>query len=67
MSLPQARNQRWSLDFVSDVLADGRRIHEVFLAWGTEIVRIGTRAVAAPEDLSFALGDIVDVVSEVRA
>jgi putative transposase len=25
MTLPQAANQRWSLDFVSDVLADGRR------------------------------------------
>ena len=25
MTLPQATNQRWSLDFVSDVLADGRR------------------------------------------
>jgi putative transposase len=25
MTLPQGRNQRWSLDFVSDVLADGRR------------------------------------------
>ncbi len=25
MTLPQAPNQRWSLDFVSDVLADGRR------------------------------------------
>jgi putative transposase len=25
MTLPQARNQRWSLDFVSDMLADGRR------------------------------------------
>lgn len=25
MTLPQALNQRWSLDFVSDVLADGRR------------------------------------------
>jgi len=25
MSLPQAANQRWSLDFVSDTLADGRR------------------------------------------
>ena len=52
---------------VTLVLADGRRVHEVFLAWGTEIVKIGTKAVAAPEDLSFALGDIVDVVSEVRA
>jgi putative transposase len=26
MSLPQGPNQRWSLDFVSDVLADGRRL-----------------------------------------
>jgi putative transposase len=25
MSLPHGANQRWSLDFVSDVLADGRR------------------------------------------
>src|SRR5215831_6070940 len=25
MALPQGRDQRWSLDFVSDVLADGRR------------------------------------------
>jgi putative transposase len=25
MAIPQASNQRWSLDFVSDVLADGRR------------------------------------------
>ena len=25
MPLPQGANQRWSLDFVSDVLADGRR------------------------------------------
>ena len=25
MTLPQEPNQRWSLDFVSDVLADGRR------------------------------------------
>ena len=25
MTLPQSPNQRWSLDFVSDMLADGRR------------------------------------------
>jgi putative transposase len=25
MTLPQGSNQRWSLDFVSDVLADGPR------------------------------------------
>jgi hypothetical protein len=49
------------------VLADGRRVHEVLLAWGTEIVKIGTRAVATPEDLDFALADIVDIIFEVRA
>jgi putative transposase len=26
MTIPQARNQRWSLDFASDVLSDGRRL-----------------------------------------
>ena len=51
---------------VTLILADGRRIHEVFLAWGTEIVKIGTRTVAGPEDLDFQLADIVDIVSEVR-
>lgn len=25
MAIPQGRNQRWSLDFVSDALVDGRR------------------------------------------
>ena len=25
MTIPQGPNQRWSLDFVSDALADGRR------------------------------------------
>lgn len=52
---------------VTLVIADGRRVHEVFLAWSTEIVKIGSRAVTSPEDLGFAVGDIVDVVSDVRA
>jgi hypothetical protein len=52
---------------VTLVLADGRRIHDVFLAWGTEIVRVGGRAVGAPDELGFSLSDITDVVSEVRA
>jgi putative transposase len=25
MAMPQGRNQRWSLDFVSDILASGRK------------------------------------------
>ncbi len=48
------------------LLADGRRIHEVYLAWGREIVKIGDRAVSQPDELGFQLADIVDVISEVR-
>jgi len=51
---------------VTPVLADGRQMHEVFLAWGREIVKIGTRAVSSPDDLDFRIADIVDVISEVR-
>ena len=50
---------------VTLVLRDGRRVSEVYLGGGTEIVKIGSRAVTSPEDLGFALVDIVDVVSEV--
>src|SRR5215469_16616798 len=31
MTLPQGPNQRWSLDFVSDVLADGRRFRALIV------------------------------------
>ena len=48
------------------VLADGRRIHEVYLAWGREIVKIGVRAISRPDELGFQLADIVDLVPEVR-
>ena len=51
---------------VTLVLADGRRVHEVFLAWGREIVKIGTRAVSSQDDLDFHITDIVDAISEVR-
>jgi len=33
MTLPLTINQRWSLDFVSDTLSDGRRF--AFCAWST--------------------------------
>ncbi len=51
---------------VTVVLVDGRRVREVFLAWGRDIVRVGNRAVSRPEDLDFRITDIVDVVSELR-
>ncbi len=51
---------------VTLVLADGRRVHEVFIAGRAEIVKIGTRLVSRPEDLDFRVADIADVISEVK-
>ncbi len=51
---------------VTLVLGDGRRVREVFLASGRDIVKVGTKAISRPEDLDFRVADIVDVVSEVR-
>jgi hypothetical protein len=51
---------------VTLVLADGRRVREVFLASGRDIVKIGSRAVAREDELGFRVTDIVDVVSEVK-
>ncbi len=48
------------------VLSDGRHVHEVLLAWGREIVQVGSRKVAGSQDLDFDPEDIVDVVSEVK-
>ena len=53
-------------DSVTLVLADGRRVHEVFIAGRGEIVKIGTRLVSRPEDLDFRVADIADVISEVK-
>jgi hypothetical protein len=51
---------------VTLVLADGRQVHEVFLAWGREIVRIGGKAISHTDDLGFRITDIVDVISEIQ-
>jgi hypothetical protein len=51
---------------VTLILADGRRVHEVFLAWGREIVKVGDKSVFHSDDLGFHLSEIVDVVSEVK-
>ena len=51
---------------VTLVLGDGRRVCEVFLAWGRDIVKVGNRLVSRPDDLDFGTADIVDVISEVR-
>ncbi len=50
---------------VTLTLADGRRVSHVFLAWGQDIIRIGSRDVTGPDDLDFEPNDIADMVSEV--
>ena len=58
MTLPQGPNQRWSLDFVSDVLADGRRFRALIvvddftrecLALVVDISLSGRRVIREPE------------------
>ena len=42
-------------------LTDGRRISDVFLAWGTDIAKIGQRLITSSDELDFRLTDIEDL------
>ena len=44
------------------VLKDGRRIFDVTIAWGIEIVQLNGVPVGEEKQLGFRLDDIVDVV-----
>ena len=46
---------------VTLLLADGRLVEDVILAWGRQIVKVGGKPVASAEDLSFSTSDAVDV------
>ena len=50
---------------VTLVLGSGRKIKEVYLAWGRDIVKIGSRKVTTLSDLDFEVSEIVDVVSDI--
>jgi hypothetical protein len=47
---------------VTLVLSDGRQVLGVVLAWGREIVRIGSRTVNVPAELGFDLVAVRDVL-----
>ena len=47
---------------VTLVLSSGRRVHDVVLAWASEIVKVGGRHVSDAGDLDFSVSEIVDVV-----
>jgi len=61
------REASYGASRVTLVLADGRRIQRVIVAWGHDIVKVGDRTVARPADLEFRIADIVDILSEVIA
>ena len=46
---------------VNLILGEKKKINEVFLAWGEEIVRIGDREIECIEDLDFGLSEVEDV------
>jgi hypothetical protein len=47
---------------VTLILADGRRIDDVILAWASQIVKIRGRDVTGAGDLGFGVDEIVDVI-----
>jgi len=49
---------------VAFILSDGRRISDVVLAWGSEIVRIGMRDITSAADLDFKVEDISDIIRQ---
>jgi hypothetical protein len=49
---------------VTLVLSDGRRVKDVYLAWGDEIVKVGLQAITHSGQLGFEVGDIIDVLHE---
>ncbi|MCP3956072.1 MAG: hypothetical protein GY697_28235 [Desulfobacterales bacterium] len=50
---------------VTLILSDNRKIKNVFIAWGSEIVKIGNKQIKEQDTLRFKISDIKDVVSEV--
>jgi hypothetical protein len=50
---------------VTLILQGGRKIENVFLAWGAEIVKIGNNQITGEDDLNFNISDVEDIVSEI--
>ena len=50
---------------VTLILSDNRKIRNVFIAWGDQIVKIGNKQITKQDTLSFNISDIKDIISEV--
>ena len=46
------------------VLRSGRRISNVTLAWGSEVVKVGPNRVSLETELDFSLSEVIDVLPE---
>jgi hypothetical protein len=55
----------YGVNKVTLILVDGRKISEVYLAWGEEIIKIRNKPINSIKDLDFVIFDIKDMVSEV--
>ncbi len=44
------------------ILKDGKRIQNVTLAWGTEIVKIDGKKIAGDDNIAFNVSDILEVI-----
>lgn len=50
---------------VTLILKNGIEIKNVILAWGEEIVKIGENSIQNKTEISFSIGEIIDVISEI--
>jgi len=50
---------------VTLILINGRKISEVYLARGEEIVKIDNKSISGIRDLGFSIFEIKDVISEI--
>jgi hypothetical protein len=49
---------------VTIVLVDNKKIKNVILAWGAEIIKIGGKQVTTQKDINFKLSEVKDIISE---
>jgi hypothetical protein len=50
---------------VTLILPGGRKIKNVFLAWGSQIVKIGNKQITGEDDLNFKVSEVENIVSEI--
>lgn len=50
---------------VTLILSNNQHVRNVFIAWGSEIVKIGNREVSNEKDLGFKIIDVKDIVTEI--